>query len=172
MAITIASVKSCFAQYQRERKSRPFGRSRYDVGKLHGSGSRSEELKKAMAVSEEKIQQRSRRRGQFSSSRFSLPESAQTLAGIAFRAAGKSVRNFPAASKFARKLFQQGLLDRLTATAFSSFLSRYFWGVRAFLCLALGKTGLCFSGQIWGVPLASPGGWYPSRGEHPERPKG
>ena len=42
---------------------------------------------------------------------FSLPESAQTLAGIAFRAAGKSVRNFPAASKFARKLFQQGILD-------------------------------------------------------------
>ena len=31
---------------------------------------RSEELKKAVAVSEEKIQQRSRRRGQFSSSRF------------------------------------------------------------------------------------------------------
>ena len=37
---------------------------------------------------------------------FSLPGSAQTLAGIAFRAAGKSVRNFPPASKFARKLFQ------------------------------------------------------------------
>ena len=31
---------------------------------------RSEELKKAVAVSEEKIQQRSRRRGQFSSSHF------------------------------------------------------------------------------------------------------
>ena len=31
---------------------------------------RTEELKKAVAVSEEKIQQRSRRRGQFSSSRF------------------------------------------------------------------------------------------------------
>ena len=42
---------------------------------------------------------------------FSLPESAQTLAGIAFRAAGKSVRNFPAASRFARKLFQQGISD-------------------------------------------------------------
>ena len=44
---------------------------------------------------------------------FCLPESAQTSAGIAFRAAGKSVRNFgfnfPAASKFARKLFQQGI---------------------------------------------------------------
>ena len=42
---------------------------------------------------------------------FSLPEDAQTLAGIAFRAAGKSLRNFPAASKFARKLFQQGISD-------------------------------------------------------------
>ena len=30
---------------------------------------------------------------------FSFPENAQTLAGIAFRAAGKSVENFPAASK-------------------------------------------------------------------------
>ena len=36
-----------------------------------------------------------------------LPENAQTLAGIAFCAAGKSVKNFPAASKFAGKLFQQ-----------------------------------------------------------------
>ena len=35
---------------------------------------------------------------------FFLPESAQTLAGIACRAAGKSVRNFPAVPKFARKL--------------------------------------------------------------------
>ena len=34
---------------------------------------------------------------------FSLPESAQTLAGIAFRAAGKSGNHFPAASKFAGK---------------------------------------------------------------------
>ena len=34
------------------------------------SGYNSEELKKAVAVSEEKIKQRSRRRGQFSSSRF------------------------------------------------------------------------------------------------------
>ena len=42
---------------------------------------------------------------------FSLPESARTLAGIAFRAARKSVRTFPAASKFARKLFQQGISD-------------------------------------------------------------
>ena len=42
---------------------------------------------------------------------FSLPENAQTLAGIAFRADGKSVKNCPAASKFARKLFQQGISD-------------------------------------------------------------
>ena len=50
---------------------------------------------------------------------FSLPESAQTLAGIAFRAAGKSVRNFPAASKFARKLFQQGISDSHSLLEFS-----------------------------------------------------
>ena len=42
---------------------------------------------------------------------FLLPESAQTLAGIAFRAAGKSGNNFPAASKFAGKPFQQGVSD-------------------------------------------------------------
>ena len=42
---------------------------------------------------------------------FSLPENAQTLPGIAFRAAGKSVNNFPAASKLAGKLFQQGIAD-------------------------------------------------------------
>ena len=42
---------------------------------------------------------------------FSLPENAQTLAGIASRAAGKSGKNFPAASKFAGKPFQQGISD-------------------------------------------------------------
>ena len=50
---------------------------------------------------------------------FSLPESAQTLAGIAFRAAGKSGNNFPAASKFAGKPSSK---EFWTATAFSSFL--------------------------------------------------
>ena len=50
---------------------------------------------------------------------FSLPESAQTLAEIAFRAAGKSVRNFSAASKFARKLFQQGISDSHSLLEFS-----------------------------------------------------
>ena len=49
-----------------------------------------------------------------------LAESAQSLAGTAFRAAGKSVKNFPAASKFAGKLVQQGFR---TATAFSSVLN-------------------------------------------------
>ena len=68
----------------------------------------SEKLKKkAVAVSEEKIQEHSRRRGRFSSSHFSLPENAQTLAGIAFRVAGKSVKNS----------------QQRTATAFSSFLN-------------------------------------------------
>ena len=49
----------------------------------------------------------------------SLPENAQTLAGIAFRAAGKSVKNFPAASKFAGKLFQQGISDSHCLPEFS-----------------------------------------------------
>ena len=49
---------------------------------------------------------------------FSLPESAQTLAGIAFRAAGKSGNHFPAASKFAENLSSREIR---TATAFSSF---------------------------------------------------
>ena len=41
------------------------------------------------------------------------------MAGIAFRAAGKSVRNFPAASKFAENFSSK---EFQTATAFSSFL--------------------------------------------------
>ena len=52
---------------------------------------------------------------------FSLPENAQTLAGIAFRAAGKSGKNFPAASKFARKLFQQRISDSHGLLEFSEF---------------------------------------------------
>ena len=54
----------------------------------------SEELKKAVAVLEEKIQQRSPKARPIFQQPFSLPESAQTLAGIAFRAAGKSARDF------------------------------------------------------------------------------
>ena len=50
---------------------------------------------------------------------FSLPENAQTLAGIAFRAAGKSVTNFPAASKFAGKIVQQGSLGSHSLLEFS-----------------------------------------------------
>ena len=46
--------------------------------------------------------------GQIFQQPFSLPENAQTLAGIAFRVAGKSVKNRPAASKFAGKRFQEG----------------------------------------------------------------
>ena len=52
---------------------------------------------------------------------FSLPESAQTLAGTAFRAAGQSGNNFPAASKFAGKLFQQRISDSLLE--FSEFVA-------------------------------------------------
>ena len=53
---------------------------------------------------------------------FSLPENAQTLAGIAFGAAGKSVNIFPAASKFARKCFQQGISDSHGLLEFSHWL--------------------------------------------------
>ena len=52
---------------------------------------------------------------------FSLPESAQTLAGIALRAAGESVQNFPAASKFAGKLFQQRISDSHSLLEFSDY---------------------------------------------------
>ena len=41
----------------------------------------------------------------------SLPESAQTLAGLALRIAGRSGNHFPAASKFGGKPFQQGISD-------------------------------------------------------------
>ena len=51
---------------------------------------------------------------------FSVPESAQPLAGIAFRTAGKSGNHFPAASKFAGKPSSK---EFRTATAFLSFLS-------------------------------------------------
>ena len=50
---------------------------------------------------------------------FSLPESDQTLAGIAFHAAGKSGNHFPAASKFARKPFQHGISDSHSLLKFS-----------------------------------------------------
>ena len=50
---------------------------------------------------------------------FALPENAQTLTGIAFRAAGKSVKNVAAASKFAGKLFQQGISDSHSLLEFS-----------------------------------------------------
>ena len=72
------------------------------------------------------FQERSRRRGRFSSSNFpSLPENAQTLAVIAFRDAGKWCEEFPAASKFAGKLFQQGISDShslLEVSRFKPFL--------------------------------------------------
>ena len=53
---------------------------------------------------------------------FSLPENAQTLAGIAFGAARKSVKNFPAALTFAGKLFQQGISDSHSLLEFSEYV--------------------------------------------------
>ena len=52
---------------------------------------------------------------------FSFPDSAQTLAGIAFRAAGTSGKNFPAASKIAGKPLQQGISDSHGLLEFSDF---------------------------------------------------
>ena len=49
----------------------------------------------------------------------SLAENAQTLAGIAVGAAGKSVKNFPAASKFVGKHFHQGISDSNSLLEFS-----------------------------------------------------
>ena len=51
---------------------------------------------------------------------FSLPEKAQTLAGTAFGAAGKSMNNFPAASRNLHQTLSGK--EFWTATAFSSFL--------------------------------------------------
>ena len=61
------------------------------------------EIRRTLAVSEEKSS--------------SVPEGAASfpaaafLAGVEFRAAGKSGKNFPAASRFAGKPFQQGISD-------------------------------------------------------------
>ena len=61
------------------------------------SGHCTEKLKKAVVVLEEKIQERS----QIFQVQPPQPERSQTLAGIAYHAAGQSGKNFPAASRFA-----------------------------------------------------------------------
>ena len=60
------------------------------------------------------MQERSEGGADFPAALF-LARKCQTLA---FRAAGKSVKNFPAASKFARKLFKQGTLDSHSLNTF------------------------------------------------------
>ena len=69
------------------------------------------ELKKAVAVSEGENPTAFPQAQPIFQQPFSLLESAQALAGIAFHAAGKSENRFPAASKFAGKPFQQGISD-------------------------------------------------------------
>ena len=81
---------------------------------------------------------------------FALPENAQTLAGITFfGAAGKSVKNSPAASKFARKLFQQGISDSHSLLEFSEFSvplpSRYHCMVRGSLAKQRRSFSVCVS---------------------------
>ena len=78
----------------------------------------SEELKKAVAVSGGANPAFPKARPIFQQP-FSLPESAQSLAGTAFRAAGKSGKNFPAAPKIAGKPFQQGISDSHSLLEFS-----------------------------------------------------
>ena len=82
---------------------------------------------------------------------FPCRKNAQTSAGIAFRAAGKSVRNFPAASKFARKLFQQGISDSHSLFEFSEgwnkcllyFLGSAFCRTDSSRNFCLGAAGFC-----------------------------
>ena len=82
-------------------------------------GPESDKLKKAVAVSEEEIQECSRNKaGPIFQQPFALPENAQTLAGIAFRATRRSVNDFPAASRFARS-FPAGNLDSHSLLEFS-----------------------------------------------------
>ena len=57
--------------------------------------------------------------GRIFQQRFFLPENAQTLAGMASRAG----KNFPAASRFARKPFQQGISDSHSLLEFSEVIS-------------------------------------------------
>ena len=52
----------------------------------------------------------------------SLPENAQTSAGVASGAAGKSTKNVPAAPNFAGKLFQQGISDSHSLLEFSEMI--------------------------------------------------
>ena len=94
---------------------------------------------------------------------FSLPESAQTLAGIAFRAAGKSGENFPAASKFAGKPFQQGVSDSHSLLKFSEhapsltalirgspcFVMCLFSSFRRFVAVRCRNISLLLGGSHW-----------------------
>ena len=81
-------------------------------------GLESEKLKRAVEVSKENPGTFPKA-GPIFQQPFSLPENAQTLAGIAFRAAGKLVNHFPAASKFAGRFFQQGISDSHSLLEFS-----------------------------------------------------
>ena len=85
----------------------------------------------------------------------SLVENAQTLAGIAFRAGGKSVKSFPAALKSAGKLFQQGISDS-SLLEFSDKDRRPLWPADARSLLQEGLNFLDFSRIPWGGLLVSP----------------
>ena len=69
------------------------------------SARRSEELKKAVAVSERENPAAFPKARPIFQQPFSLPESAQTLAGIAFRAAGKIGEEFSSSVEICRKTF-------------------------------------------------------------------
>ena len=64
----------------------------------------------------------------------SLQENAQTLAGIAFRAVGKSGKNFPAAPQFAGKPFQQRISDSHSLFEFSEWKHLFDSTLRRLFC--------------------------------------
>ena len=96
---------------------------RFSIKPQNGEGlclSSSEELKKAVAVSEEKIQQRSRRCCQFSSSRFPCRKVLKPWQGWHFVLPENRGRIFQQRRNLPENLSSK---EFRTATAFSSFLS-------------------------------------------------
>ena len=74
-------------------------------GGVGGVALDSEELKKAVAVSEEKIQQRSRRRGRFSSSRFPCRKKCPNLGRDSISCCRKIGEEFSSSVEICRKTF-------------------------------------------------------------------
>ena len=109
------SDRTRLSMFQGKKKLRPWFKCLKRENSDH-----SEKLKKAVVVSEEKIQERSSRRVRFSSSNFpcsKVPRPWQRQHFVLLEHRGKFSQQ--RRSKFAGKPFQQGIR---IATAFSSFL--------------------------------------------------